>query len=164
MDGAAIKRAAVACVGLCTWPSFVLAEGIQFQCGASKGYSHFSDQGLASGQGGWDEDGMSNGETIVRLDLDSGSVVVRYKDASGDWSDVADAGGTAELWHVQDDPISFGILVAYTGSAGSSIEVSTLSEVNVDRATARLTTTQSRVSKLFTNSRVLTSTCRVSAF
>ncbi len=139
------------------------AEGMQFHCGASEGYSHFSDQGLAKGHGGWDEDGISNGETIIRVDLDKATAQVRFKDASGTWSDVADVGGSAELWHVLVEPMTFGVLVAYTGETDATIEVSTISEINFDRKSARLTTTQSRVAEMFTNSRVLTSICRVSA-
>lgn len=141
-----------------------VAEGIQFQCGASEGYSHFSDQGLAAGQGGWDQDGIADGETVIRIDLDTGIPIVRFKDASGDWSDVTDVGGSTELWYVQEEPMSFGVMVRYIGSGGASIEVSTLSEIDFDKRIARLTTTQARVSELFTNSRVLTSECRVSAF
>jgi hypothetical protein len=158
------SKAAVASTAAGLFPSLAFAAGIQFQCGASKGYAHFSDQGLATGQGGWDEDGVSDGETIVRIDLDSGEVVVRFKDATGDWSDVADIGGRTELWHAQYEPVSFGIMVSYTGDAGASIEVSTISEVDFEKQTARLTTTQSRVTEMFTNSRVLTSSCRLTAF
>lgn len=140
------------------------AEGMQFHCGASEGYSHFSDQGLAKGQGGWDEDGISNGETIIRVDLDTATAQVRFKDASGTWSDVADVGGRTELWHVLVEPVTFGVLVVYTGETDATIEVSTLSEIDFDLQSARLTTAQSRVAEMFTNTRVLTSICRVSAF
>lgn len=140
------------------------AEGLQFQCGASNGFSHFSDQGLAAGQGGWEQDTISNGEMVIRLNTADSSTVVRLKDAYDEWTYVEDLGGIVEPWHMQEEPLSIGFLVIYAGASASSIEVYTLSEINFDAQSARLTTSQSRISEKITSSRVFTSECRVTAF
>lgn len=161
-----LRMSRYACAGclVAAFAASATAEGLQFQCGASDGFSHFSDQGLAAGQGGWERDTISGGETVVRFNIDTGSVVVRFKDAYEDWTDVEDLGGTVEFWHLQEEPLSIGFLVIYDVASASSVEVNTVSEVDFAAQTARLTTSQSRISETITSTRVLTSECRVTAF
>lgn len=140
------------------------AEGLQFQCGASLGHSYYADQGLAAGQGGWSEDGVSDGETIFRIDLDEATVTVRFKDATGEWSDASDLEGTTALWHVQADPLTFGISVVYAGPTAKTMDAYSLSEIDLERRTAKLISTSSRISERFTNARVLAADCRVASF
>lgn len=140
------------------------AEGLQFQCGASSGYSYYADQGLAAGQGGWSEDGISDGEIVFRIDLDETTAVVRFKDATGEWSDASDLGGTTALWHVQADPLTFGISVVYVGPTAKTMDAYTLSEIDFERRTAKLISTTTRISGMFTNARVLAAECLVAGF
>jgi hypothetical protein len=140
------------------------AEGLQFQCGASSGHSYYADQGLAAGQGGWSVDGISDGEFVFRIDLDQANATVRFKDATGEWSDASDLGGTTAIWHVQTEPVTFGIGVVYSGPTATTMEVYALSEIDLERRTARMISTTTRISEMFTNARLLTADCVVASF
>lgn len=140
------------------------AEGLQFQCGASSGHSYYADQGLAVGQGGWSEDGISDGEIVFRIDLEEATASVRFKDATGEWSDATDLGGTTAIWHVQTDPLTFGISVVYSGPTAKTMDAYTLSEIDFERRTARMISTTTRISEMFTNARVLAAECLVASF
>lgn len=145
-------------------PVSAFAEGLQFQCGASSGHSYYADQGLAVGQGGWSVDGISDGETLFRIDLDEATALVRFKDATGEWSDASDLGGATAIWHVQAEPLTFGISVVYEGSTGTTTEAYALSEIDLERRTAKLISTTTRISEMFTNARVLSADCLVAGF
>ena len=140
------------------------AEGLQFQCGASSGYSYYADQGLAAGQGGWSEDGMSDGEIVFRIYLDEATASVRFKDATGEWSDASDLGGTTAIWHVQTDPVTFGIGVVYSGPTATTMDTYALSEIDLERRTAKMISTTTRISEVFTNARLLTADCLVASY
>lgn len=140
------------------------AEGLQFQCGASSGHSYYADQGLAAGHGGWSVDGISDGEIVFRIDLDQATASVRFKDATGEWSDASDLGGTTAIWHVQTEPVTFGIGVVYSGPTATTMEAYALSEIDLERRTARMISTTTRISEMFTNARLLTADCVVASF
>lgn len=140
------------------------AEGLQFQCGASTGHAYYADQGLAAGSGGWSEDGITDGEIVFRIDLDEATASVRFRDATGEWSDASDLGGATNIWHVQVDPPTFGISVVYSGASATTMETYIIAEINLERRTAKMTSTTSRISEMFANARVLAADCRVTAF
>ena len=136
------------------------ADGIQAQCGAESGVGFYAAQVLATGDNaGWHEDAISSGETIIRVNLDSGAVDVRFKDATGLWQSVADQGGSATLYGAQSGtPSAFTVLVAYPGN----VEVYLLAEIQ--GSYARLIHTQARSIATFTNGRLMVGDCVVTAF
>ena len=157
-------KIALLSAALITPPVSAFAEGLQFQCGASSGHSYYADQGLAAGRGGWSEDGISDGEIVFRIDLDEATASVRFKDATGEWSDASDLGGTTAIWHVQTNPVTFGISVVYSGPTAKTMDAYTLSEIDFERQTAKLISTTTRISEMFTNARVLAAECLVASF
>ncbi len=136
------------------------AVGIQAQCGAESGVGFYAAQGLTTGDNaGWQDDAISSGETVIRVNLDSGAVDVRFKDATGLWQSVADQGGSATLYDVQSGaPSAFTVLVAYPGN----VEVYLLAEIQGNYA--RLIHTQARSIATFTNGRLMVGDCVVTAF
>lgn len=136
------------------------AKGIQAQCGPETGKAYAAEQGVVpKGEGGWYDDQSRTSETVIRIDVDSGNVNVRFKDAVGVWADVTDDGGKATLWSVSDSPPSFMVLVGYPGT---TVEVLTLAEIT-DKS-GKLIHTVSRNLDTLTNSRVMVADCIVSTF
>jgi hypothetical protein len=136
------------------------AEGIQAQCGAEAGRAFALEGGLVNANNaGWYDDAMI-GETVIRIDLETGTADVRFRDATGLWQSVSDQGGTAGLWAVEAGPPSaFMVTVMYPGA---TIETLTIGEVRDN--TARLIHTVSRVTDRITNSRVMTAHCIVTPY
>jgi len=135
------------------------AEGIQAQCGAEEGMAFSVAGGLIpSDQAGWYRD-HTTGETVIRIDLDTGAVDVRYKDATGIWQSIEDQGGSAALFGANAEVGSFIVVVAYPGTA---IEILTLAEI--DDTSATLIHTLSRSLPAMTNSRVMTGSCVLTVF
>jgi hypothetical protein len=100
------------------------------------------------------------GETVVRIDLDTGTADVRFRDATGVWQSVSDQGGTAGLWAAQAGPPSaFMVTVMYPGAT-----VETLTIGGIQDNTATLVHTVSRVTDRITNSRVMTAQCIVTPY
>jgi hypothetical protein len=150
-------------LGVLCWLASTLvahAEGLQAQCGAMSGIGFYAEQGLATGSNaGWHEDAITDGETVVRVDLDTDTVDVRFKDATGVWQSVTDQGGRAMLYGAQSGtPSAFMVLVAYPGN----VEVYTLAEVQ--GSSARLIHTQARSIATFTNGRLMTGECVLTRF
>jgi hypothetical protein len=90
--------------------------------------------------------------------------LVRFKDATGEWSDAADLGGTTTIWHVQAEPVTFGISVVYAGATATTMDSYTLAEIDFENRTAKMISATTRISEMFTNARILTADCRVSSF
>ena len=134
-------------------------RGCKLQCGAESGVGFYASQGLATGDNaGWHEDAISSSETVIRVNLDSGAVDVRFKDATGVWQSVADQGGAATLYGAQNGtPSAFTVFVAYPGN----VEVYLLAEIQ--GSYARLIHTQARSIATFTNGRLMVGDCVVTA-
>lgn len=136
------------------------AGGIQAQCGPEQGKGYAAEQGIVpKGEGGWYEDQTRSGETVVRINTDTGDVNVRFKDSSGVWADVGDDGGTTTLWGVQGSPPSFMVVIGY---AGTTVEVLTLAEIT--KTSGKLIHSVSRNLDTLTNSRVMIAACAMSQF
>jgi hypothetical protein len=131
------RKIAILTAAVSVWSLPAVAEGLQFQCGTSSGHSFYADQGLAEGQGGWSEDGIADGEIVVRIDLDEAKASVRFRDATGEWSDASDLGETTEIWHVQASPLTFGVSVVYSGPSATTMEAYTLAEIDLEQRTAK---------------------------
>lgn len=114
---------------------------------------------MPKGQGGWYDDKTTGSETVIRVDTETSDVDIRFKDSTGMWGSVTDGGGRATLWTVNDNPMSFMVLVAYPGGA---IEILTLAEI--DRSSAKLIHSVSRNLDTLTNSRIMIASCLMSRF
>lgn len=137
-----------------------IAGVIQAQCGTETGFAYTAEQGIVpKGDGGWHEDKTTGSETVIRVDIESSEVDIRFKDATGVWASVTDGGGHATLWSIQANPMSFMVLLTHPAGA---IEILTLAEI--DRTSAKLIHSVSRNLDTLTNSRVMIASCRMSAF
>lgn len=144
------------------WPAIVLsvllpllicgvarAETLQAQCGAETGHAYVAEGGARSG---WLDD-ATRGETVIRIDLDTGQTDIRFRDATGIWKSVSD--GAATLFAAAREPLgAFMVVVMYPGEA---IEVLTIAEIEGNSAI--LIHTLSRAMEGLTNSRVMTAEC-----
>lgn len=147
-------------VGMLCAPGTARAHGIQAQCGGMQGTAYFAEQGLAQGaNAGWQQDALTNAETIIRIDTDTGSVDLRFKDSTGVWQTPADQGGAASLFAVQSEPPTFGVVVTYPGA---TVESYTIAEIQYGRA--RLIHTQARTTANLTNGRLMTGQCLLTSF
>ena len=136
-----------------------LADGIQAQCGSEQGVAFAAEQGFITGKdAGWYDD-KTTGETVIRIDIDTGEVDVRFKDATKVWQSVTDQGGRATIWAIQDEPPGFMVVVGYPGT---TVEVLTLAEI--DGSSAKLIHTVSRSMTSVTNARVMVADCVVTTF
>lgn len=133
------------------------AESIQFQCAGLKGHSYYAAEGIVTSEnGGWSEDAISNGEMVISMDLETGAVDYRYKDATQKWYSPLDEGGSVSLQSIDTDG-SFQILASFPGS--ETIEVLSIGELA--ETTAKLVYTSSRNSSPFLNAKLMTADCTI---
>jgi hypothetical protein len=134
------------------------AGGIQAQCGNQAGRGFAANQGpINPKDAGWYDDTLT-GETVIRIDMQNGAAQIRYKDASQTWHDASDDGGKVSVVSVEGDPPSILLVAVYE----NAVETYTITEVT--SGSAKLIATNSKVGTLITNSRLMTASCKMSAY
>jgi hypothetical protein len=108
------------------------AERIQFQCGGLEGYAFYAEENLVpQGEGGWDRDRISSGESIITLDAsdpENSKVTYIYKDATGAWYNPESEGGSIISFGIDPEDLSFMFFVVYPST--SSVELITVAEIS----------------------------------
>lgn len=133
------------------------AAGLQAQCSDEAGRGFALQGGIINGSNaGWYDDTM-RGETVIRVDTDSGAAEVRFRDATGIWQSVTDQGGTARLWNATDG--AFLVAVTYPNAT-----IETLIVGEIQDNTATLVHTVSRATDRISNARVMTARCVLASY
>lgn len=138
------------------------AGGLQFQCGPSKGYAYYAEEGIAAQAPGWTEDSISKGESVIDFDLDNLTIDYRFKSASGVWKRPATDGGTTSITSLDDD-MSFVFMAIYPPEAGL-IEIVTVAEIDNEAYTATMLLTQVKNDSMLASAKILKSDCKVVGF
>jgi hypothetical protein len=132
-----------------------LADKLQMECGPSRGHVFNAPEGLVdSGSAGWDEDSISTGLSIFELDLDSGAVTYRWRDARQYWLDAKDEGAEVRLLSVDDTDLSWQVLSIF----GDVTEVCSFANVLGDAPKSLCVT--SKNTKFIHSARVLVADCK----
>lgn len=134
------------------------ADGIQFECGPSKGQGYYADEGLFEGSGGWANDAIPSGVSVISFNLDTQAVEYRHKSATGVWKSHEQDNGKLELYSMSAQG-SFQLLVTYPDTAGNVIEIVTITEIDPENGVATMLLTQTKNTELMTSAKILKSTC-----
>jgi hypothetical protein len=136
------------------------SSGIQAQCGEESGKTFYASQGLVGkANAGWHDDGITGGETLIRVNFQTRDVEVNSKDALEVWNKASDFGATAALVNVQQEPPSFVVLVV---DPTATVEVLTIVDIEGDEAT--LLHSHSRMTDTLTSARVFTAKCKLKVY
>jgi hypothetical protein len=135
------------------------AERIQFQCGGLEGFTYYAEENLVpKGEGGWERDKISSGESIITLDtsdLENTQVTYMYKDATGAWYNPESEGGSIVSLGFDPEDLSFMFFVIYPST--SSIELITVAEIS--ESGGRMIYSTMRNSSAFMNAKLMTAEC-----
>ncbi|MEH6810824.1 MAG: hypothetical protein V7651_18390 [Hyphomonas oceanitis] len=150
-----LLRAIPATLGFFLAAQVALADKLQMECGPSRGHVFNAPEGLVdSGSAGWDEDSISTGLSIFELDLDSGAVSYRWRDARQYWLDAKDEGAEVRLLSLDDTDLSWQVLSIF----GDVTEVCSFANVLGDTPKSLCVT--SKNAKLIHSARVLVADCK----
>ncbi|MEC7291287.1 MAG: hypothetical protein VXW22_14455 [Pseudomonadota bacterium] len=81
------------------------ADFLSFDCKAPKGKNYYAEGGIISAaDAGWQDDGISRGHFLIRLNTETAGISYQYKDANGTWwNPVEDEGAIQEVVAVNGD-------------------------------------------------------------
>ncbi|MDF1805275.1 hypothetical protein [Hyphomonas sp.] len=132
-------------------------ETLQMECGPSKGYSYTAAEGQVPMEGsGWSTDQISTGLSVFELDLETGAVRYRWRDARNVWFDAADSASEIRLLSIDETDYSWQMLSNF----GSVVEVCSFANVLDDSASSLCVT--SRNLDYVHSARTLIASCNAS--